>query len=366
MKATVRSPRKPAKKGSSSPGALGAGQAARNPIQENKRDLLAGEPQVSRLPLQRMMRIHQAIQSGKFPNASYFARELEVSVKSIHRDLAFMRDGLGLPLEYDKTRFGFYYTKPVSSFPPIRVNEGELFALVVAEKALQQYRGTDFEKPLLTAIRKIQESLPDTVSLNLAEWDKIISFQTRAEPLLDLNVFDQLRKAATERQQLQLAYRKPGQRQAETRTVDPYHLANINGEWFLFAFDHLRKDIRTFVPSRIKGVRRTGRTFERPDNFSLETRLRDSFGVHSAEGEFEVIIRFSEMVADYIREKRWHPSQQLVELKDGGVELQLKLSSLQEVERWVLSWAGKATIIKPPELAEMVKRSAENILKQQV
>jgi predicted DNA-binding transcriptional regulator YafY len=36
--------------------------------------------------------------------------------------------------------------------------------------------------------------------------------------------------------------------------VDPYHLANINGEWFLFAYDHARKDIRTFVPARIQSV----------------------------------------------------------------------------------------------------------------
>jgi predicted DNA-binding transcriptional regulator YafY len=140
-------------------------------------------------------------------------------------------------------------------------------------------------------------------------------------------------------------------------------MANINGEWFLFAYDHLRKDIRTFVPARIKAVRPTGVTFERTQKFSLEKRLRDSFGVHSAQGEFQVAIRFNEQVADYIREKRWHDSQELVELKKGGVELRMKLSSLPEVERWVLSWGGNATVIKPAELAAMVKRSAEAILK---
>jgi predicted DNA-binding transcriptional regulator YafY len=316
-----------------------------------------------RPPLERMARIHSAIQSGNFPNSSTLARQLEVSVKSIHRDVEFMRDRMGLPLEYDGSRFGFRYTRPVKSFPAVQVTEGELFALLVAEKALQQYRGTDFERPLLSAISKIEQSLPETMSLNLEEWDKAISFQTRAEPILDLKIFDLLRQATAKRRQLQLVYRKPGQRQPEARTVDPYHLANINGEWFLFAYDHLRKDIRTFVPSRIKEARSTGKTFERPQGFSAEKRLRHSFGVHSAEGEFEVVIRFSERVADYIREKRWHHSQKLTELKNGGVELRLKLSSLQEVERWVLSWAGNAVVIKPAELANMVKRSAENIVK---
>ena len=309
-----------------------------------------------------MLRIHQALQAGRYPNASTLARDIEVSTKSIHRDIEFMRDRLGLPIEYDGSRFGYYFTESVSSFPTVQITEGELVALIVAEKALQQYRGTNFEKPLLSAIRKMEQSLPDTISLNLADIDRTISFRTRAEPILDLEILDALAKAAAQRRQLELAYRKPGQAQTETRLVDPYHLANINGEWFLFAFDHARKDIRTFVPARIKSIQPTGKTFERSQKFSLEKRLRDSFGVHSGHGEYEVVIRFNARVADYIREKKWHESQQLRELKNGGVELRLKLSSLREIERWVLSWGGDAMVIKPRELAEAVKISAEKIL----
>jgi predicted DNA-binding transcriptional regulator YafY len=94
----------------------------------------------------------------------------------------------------------------------------------------------------------------------------------------------------------------------------------------------------------------------------LEKELRNSFGVHSGEGEFEVAIRFNTRAADYIREKKWHESQQLRELKNGGVELSLKLSGLVEIERWVLSWGGDAKVLKPRELAEAVHRSANKIL----
>jgi predicted DNA-binding transcriptional regulator YafY len=316
----------------------------------------------SRPPLERMLRIHQLIQSGAFPNASELARQLEVSTKSIHRDLEFMRDRLQLPLEFDRARFGYRYTEEVNAFPTVQITEGELFALVVAEKALQQYRGTSFEKPLLSAIQKMEQSLPETISLNLADVERTISFRTRAEPILDLKIFDCLAKATAARRQLELTYRKPGMQQTEQRVVDPYHLANINGEWFLFAFDHLRKDIRTFVPARIKSVRQTGKHFVRQKQFSLEARLRNSFGVHSGRGAFDVVIRFDECVADYIREKKWHDSQELRELDNGGVELRMKLSSLPEVERWVLSWGGNAAVVRPPELAEAVKDSAKRLL----
>lgn len=316
----------------------------------------------ARPPLERMLRIHQAIQAGKYPNGSTLAREIEVVIKTIHRDIAFMRDRLNLPIEFDTRRNGYYYTGEVSSFPSLQLTEGELFALCVAEKALEQYRGTSFEKPLLSALRKMEQSLPDTISINLGELGKAISFRTRAEPILNLEIFDVLAKATAQRKQLELEYRKAGSAAPEKRIVDPYHLANINGEWFLFAFDHLRKDIRTFVPARIKSAKQTGETFERPQGFSLEKRLRDSFGVHSGEGRYDVVLQFTPKVADYIREKRWHDSQEQRELKGGGIELRFKLSSLVEIERWVLSWGGDARVVRPKELAESIRKAARTMV----
>jgi predicted DNA-binding transcriptional regulator YafY len=317
----------------------------------------------SRPPLERMQRFHQIIHSGKYPNAIYLSVELEVTTKTVYRDLEFMRDRLGLPIEFDRLRKGYGYKEEVSAFPTLQITEGELFALVVAERALQQYRGTSFEKPLLSAIHKMEQSLPNTVSFNLAEVEQTISFRTSAEPVLNLEIFDALARATSHRQQLRFTYRKPGKQQPELRLVDPYHLANINGEWFLFGHDHQRRDIRTFALPRIVTVGLTGRSFAPHRRFSLEQRLRDSFGVHSGQGDFAVVIRFDAEVADYIREKRWHPSQKLRELPQGRVELRMKLSSLAEVQRWVLGWGGKAVVVAPAKLCEAVRQAAKQILK---
>jgi len=316
----------------------------------------------TRPPLERMMRIHALIAAGKHPNATTMARELEVTTKTIQRDLEFMRDRMNLPLEYVASANGYRYTEEVDSFPTLQISEGELFALLVAEKSLHQYRGTPFEKRLAGAFRKLARSLPDTVSLNLAEWEQTISFRTTAEPVLNLPVMDTLALAMQRCRQLTLSYRKPGARSPEQRVVDPYHLANVNGDWYLFAYDHLRKDLRTFVPARIVEATPTGKTFTRPAKFALERQLRDSFGIHSKEGDYAVVLRFAERVADYIREKRWHPSQELIDLPGGEVELRLKLGSLQEVERWVLGWGGAAKVLAPTELATSVRQAAERIL----
>jgi proteasome accessory factor B len=310
-----------------------------------------------------MIRIHQSIRAGELPNASSLSRELEVSVKTVQRDIEFMRDRLNLPVEFDCVRNGYRYTSEVESFPTLQITEGELVAMMVAEKALQQYRGTTFERPLFSAFRKMTASLPDAVSLSLADWDQTIAFKTSAEQIMDLEVFDALARAAARRERVELDYRKPGRKETERRLVDPYQLANVNGEWFLFAYCHLRRDIRTFVPARIRGIRKTGEKFDRPQKFSLERRLRDSFGVHSATGDFRVIVQFDETVADYIREKRWHISQELVELRNGGVELRLRLSSLDEIARWILGWGGKAVVKEPAELRALAREAGHALAK---
>ena len=100
----------------------------------------------------------------------------------------------------------------------------------------------------------------------------------------------------------------------------------------------------------------------RPKDFSIENALRDSFGVHSGKAEHHVVIRFNELVADYIREKKWHASQELKNLSNGGVELSLRLSSLVEVQRWILSWAGNAQVVAPEELKRAVQQAGARIV----
>ena len=326
-----------------------------------KRPVIQPSNTVTRPPLERMMRIHDAIQSGEFPTATTLATLLEVSTKSVQRDIAFMRDRMNFPIEYDPHEGGYHYTKEVGSFPSFSVTEGELLAVLVAEKAMHQYRGTNLEKPLLSAFKKMAAMLPETISMHVADWEQSISFRSSAELISNHEVFEQLARASAEGRELQLQYRKPGAKASECRVVEPYHLANVNGDWFLFAYCKMRRDIRTFVPARIKSAEPTGRQFKRPKNFSIEKALRDSFGVHSGKSDYVVVIRFNELVADYIREKKWHASQKLKNLPNGRVELTLRLSSLIEVQRWILSWAGNAEVIAPKKLRDDVREAGAKI-----
>ena len=129
------------------------------------------QPEVyCRPPWQRMMRIHEILQKGRYPNCTCLAEEFEVSSRTVKRDVDFMKCRLNLPIEDDAKRNGYYYTVPVLHLPAISITEAEIFALLVAQKAITQYQGTPFHQPLEAAFRKLSGQLDGACASPWAAW----------------------------------------------------------------------------------------------------------------------------------------------------------------------------------------------------
>jgi predicted DNA-binding transcriptional regulator YafY len=310
-----------------------------------------------------MLRLHKKLKAGAFPNCRKLADELEVSSKTIQRDIDFMRDRLGLPIEYDQLHFGFVYTEPVASFPSIEVSEGEIIALFVAQKALEQYRGTPFEKPLKTAFDKITNALPDRIQFASEGVETAISFRGLGASIADLDQFEIISQSVLHSHELAFEYKKLRSAQFEERRVQPYHLGCIENQWYLFAFDLARQQLRTFALPRIRMVRDTRAKFRRPADFSISKHLSASFGVFAGKGRHRIVIRFDAFASQLVRERQWHPSQRIRHLAD-GIELTLTLDGIEEIERWILSWGEHATVLEPPALIERMKTIASELARR--
>ena len=305
-----------------------------------------------------MMRLHQRLVSGDFPNCRKLSDELEVSTKTIQRDIDFMRDRLGLPIEYDQLHFGFVYTEPVTHFPNVEVSEGEVVALFVAQKSLEQYRGTSFEKPLRTAFGKITEGLKDRIGFHWGDVDSAISFRGIGTSVADLDFFETVSRAVLDSHEVAFEYKKLGSPRHETRRVQPYHLGCIENQWYLFGFDLVRRQIRTFALPRMRKVRDTRTGFRRPADFSISDHLSDSFGVFNGKARHRMRIHFDSFAARLVSERQWHPSQKVKRLADGEIELTMTLGGLEEIERWILSWGEHATVLEPPAMVRRIKEIA--------
>lgn len=319
--------------------------------------------QLSRPPLERMLRIHDELRRGSLVNCTKLVKELEVSRKTIVRDIAFMRDRLNLPIEFDAQIQAYRYTHPVNSFPTMHVTEGELLALLVAQRALQQYRGTPFHRQLEIAFEKLAGGLRDRISFSPADELRAVSFKNIGLGKTDLAVFNSLSGAVLRQEKIAFDYRKPGEPRKSQRQVQPYHLANRENSWYLIGFDLERQALRTFALPRIANAVVTKETFTRPADFSPEIFFAKALGVLGGEGDYRVVIRFTGAVAERVREREWHETQEMRELPGGGLELQLRLGALMEVEQWVLGWGAAAEVIAPPELRESIRKTAAALRK---
>ena len=307
------------------------------------------------------MRLHAALKARHFPNCQKIAAELEVSPKTIQRDIDFMRYRLGLPIDYHPQEFGFHYTEPVTAFPNIEVSEGEIAALLVAQKALGQYKGTPFERPLQTAFRKLTDGLKDRVSFSWHDLEDAISFRSAGASVADIELFEAVSKGVLRSVELEFEYRKLRSSGYESRRVRPYHLGCLENQWYLFGEDLERRQLRTFALPRMRKVNLTTKGFRRPADFSIARVLSGSFGVHSAGKKQRIRIQFDPFAARLVAERKWHESQRVQQHTDGSIDLELELGGLEEIERWVLSWGKHARVLAPKELATRIRDEARAV-----
>lgn len=319
----------------------------------------------TRFTLQRFLAIDRAVRAGGYPNARTLADRLEVSRRTIQRDVEFMRERLGASIEYDAARHGYYYADPRRPLGLWDLTEGELVAIFLAERLLNQWRGTPFGPDLERAFQKVVDGLRDTIRVDLDQLAAVYAARTSSEVPFDPAVFQELARAARERRCVRFDYYTASRDDRACRSVDPYALAMVDGCWYMVAFCQLRGDVRMFLPARMTALEVTDRTFDRPESFDLEEYLSASMGVLRGESGVihRVVLRFTGLAIRYVRERTWHPSQQLIEKPDGCLELTMELSHLREAERWALSWGADCEVIEPPELRERVAAELQRSLR---
>ncbi|MEN8258489.1 MAG: WYL domain-containing protein [Thermodesulfobacteriota bacterium] len=311
----------------------------------------------------RLLFIDRKIQEGCFPNCSSLAEEWEVSGKTIQRDLDYMRYQLDAPLEYSAKDRGYYYTEARFQLPAMDVKESDLFAIYLAEKLLSQYEGTPVYHNLCQVFQKIEDSLPSKTSLGPGSDFSRFSFFSAAQTMIQPGIWQAVFEGLRTLHSIDITYQLPTSQEApQRRRIDPYHGVRFEGDWYVIAYCHLRKDIRTFSLARIIEAESSKESFSIPEDFDFQAISASHFGVHWSDEETLVRIRFSSKVAPYIKERTWHQSQEISDNSDGSLDLELTVSHLFELKKWLLSWGSQAQVLEPVALAEEVKAEVAAIV----
>jgi predicted DNA-binding transcriptional regulator YafY len=310
--------------------------------------------------LVRVFWIDLQIRADRYPNATTIAEHFEISTKTAQRTIEFMRSQLRMPMDYSAERRGWYYTESHFALPAIELTEGDLVAILLAEKLARQYRGTAIGRQVEEAFAKVLAAMTNTVSIDLGALSEAHSFEAAATTELDPDLFSRLGRAAIERRRIEMTYFTATRGELTRRKADPLHLRNALGEWYLIAWDHLRGAPRDFLVSRIRELTVTDERFDWPQDFILEEYLDQGFGMIRGREPIHVEIIFDEYQARWMRERtKFHSTEEREDLPDGGLHMRMRVTALDGVKRFVMQYGAHAQVIKPDELRQAIREEIE-------
>jgi predicted DNA-binding transcriptional regulator YafY len=238
----------------------------------------------------------------------------------------------------------------------------ELASLYFSRTLVQCLVGTPFQEDARTAMEKIAAALPPRMRAFLDRLPAVLN--VKATPLKKREEsryrkhIAALLNAVLEHRQVKMQYYSASSRQTKEYLVEPYRLAYAQGGMYLLAMVPKYQQLRTFAVERIRSLSVAEQSFEPAEGLST-TPFPNSLGVHSGEPE-RVEIEFAPEAALHVRERTWHPSQQILENTDGSIRLTLNVCNDWALRSWILSFGPLARAVFPSSLAETILEQLED------
>jgi predicted DNA-binding transcriptional regulator YafY len=312
--------------------------------------------------LERLLQIDHLLRSKQRQTAGNLAEALEVSERTVRSDLNFLRDRYDAPIENDRTR-GYYYRDPTWRLDSIPLTKGELFALTLGARILQSYAGSAYEAELKSAIEQLSRRIPEQTWVDLQGLaNEQVMFREGAELNLNPEIWHKLEVACQQKRSVQMSYYTAGRNANSERQLDPYVLHFSRSNPYVTGFCHLRQENRWFRVDRIQSIELLDRTFEIDPTFDPKEHFAMAFQHEVGGLPTQISIWFDTATAPFIRERRWHPTQQIDEQSDGSLTLHFVARGLNEVKRWILFYGKGAKAIAPPELVAMVREEVQSMI----
>lgn len=306
--------------------------------------------------------IRNGTHSGMYPSAAELAGELEVSWRTVMRDLDFLRDDECVPIEYDASRKGFFLSDSTWHLPPLTLSAQEVFAFSVGRKALEAFEGTPLDMGMRSVLNKITSSLQGNITIDIESLTDDMTILREDYVIQDRDTWERVAGFLNRREWMKIRYQR-FDGEIKKYQLAPYHLIFYHGNWYVLGARGAAaskkgidlREVATFAMSRMQRIEGTGNHFKTPRSFDPRKHIEASFGIVRGEQVFKVRILFSRKVATYIRERQWHPTQKITNRRDGSIVLSMETAGWKELIRWILSWQPDAKVLSPRRLKERVE-----------
>ena len=306
---------------------------------------------------ERLYQIEARLRAQHVVSSRRLCEECGVTRATLNRDLALLRDRLNAPIVYDRHLGGYRLEEPGPGepryeLPGLWFSSREAHALLTFHHFLEHLEPgllAEHIAPLKERIQSLLESRAQTPGEIIRRLRILPQATRRAEPAC----FQQVAHALLTRQRLHFQYHGRGRGDISERRTSPQRLVHYRDNWYLDAWDHGKRALRTFAIERIREPRVIGQRTSDIAERKLDHHFSTSYGIFAGKPKRKAVLRFSPERARWVADERWHPEQK--GRYDGShYLLEIPYSDDRELVLDILKHGPEVEVLSPKSLRQRV------------
>jgi predicted DNA-binding transcriptional regulator YafY len=288
--------------------------------------------------------------------------KLEISQATFKRDLAKLRDRLNIPVVFDRDLGGYRLdnTDTRQELPGLWFSQDEILALLTIQNMLEQ-----LEPGLLgPKLRPLQQRLDDMLTgqgLSAETLSQRVHLVHAGKRRLKLKCFELVAKATLERKQTKIQHFNRQTGKTVERVISPQQLVHYRDNWYVDAWCHLRKEVRSFAVDAIAECEQLNVDAKELDADQLRTSMQSGYGIFGGKVKDWVKLKFSPERSRWVQFEEWHPEQRKTIKSDGSVVMEIPYSDEREILGDILKYGSDVEVVSPSTLRTSVLMIVEKM-----
>jgi predicted DNA-binding transcriptional regulator YafY len=210
-----------------------------------------------------MLQLLTLLQTHRFWQGAELAGRLEVSERTVRRDVERLRD-LGYPVDAVRGAAGGYQLQAGAALPPLLLDDEEAVAIAVGLRAAAGGMVAGIEETSARALAKLVQVMPPRLRRRVDALQAATVPVSFPGPTVDSGVLAMVAQACRDAERVRFDYRSYDGRESR-RHVEPHRLVSLGRRWYLVGYDLTRHDWRSFRLDRIGDAETTGARFRQRD-----------------------------------------------------------------------------------------------------
>jgi predicted DNA-binding transcriptional regulator YafY len=297
-----------------------------------------------------------------------FLDEMQISRATFKRDIEYMRDRFNAPIDWDRETRAYRLGKsqkgmPAFELPGLWFNSEEVYALLMMQHLLKELEPgllSPHVQPLQTRLKLLLAS----EAASIDEIEKRVRLIRTAARKGKVAHFELAATAVLKRKRIKIQYWARGRDETTERVVSPQRMTFYKQNWYLDAWCHLRKDLRSFAVDGIKTAEMLVDAAKNVSETELDRVLASGYGIFSGAKTTTAKLRFSPTAARWVADEEWHPQQKGVREADGSWLLELPFSDARELIMDILRYGPDVEVLAPASLRAAVSADLNSALKK--